>query len=238
MRLLCGVVGWYVGCGSGSGCYNCERPLAWAAYCGTISVQGTAHSLSLAAVLQAAERLGGVQQEVAILRHAAAMPEEERQRQREARQAPGPPPDLLRQLHAAAGSLSSAAAQRQRVGEGVFKPSHVLPTMSVEQFGEVEYARWGWGGRWGGSICRMVAVACRVMVYSGCARPRASVCFDQLGKRRVCERRRLLPALPRPQDGGAAAAGGPGQGAAGQGGGGEERGAAGGGGAAQGGARG
>ncbi len=92
-------------------------------------------------LLQAAERLGSVQQEVAILRHAAAMPEEERQRQGEARQAAGPPPDLLRQLHAAAGSLSSAAVQRQRLTDGVFRPSHVLPTMSVEQFGELEYAR-------------------------------------------------------------------------------------------------
>ncbi|PRW58850.1 TOR signaling pathway regulator [Chlorella sorokiniana] len=93
------------------------------------------------AALQAAERLGSVQQEVAILRLAAAMPEEERQRQREARQAAGPPADLLRQLHAAAGSLSSAAVQRQRLADGVFRPSHVLPTMSVEQFGELEYAR-------------------------------------------------------------------------------------------------
>lgn len=90
---------------------------------------------------QAAERLGGVQQEAAILRHVAALPEEERQRQREARQAAGPPPDLLRQLHAAAGGLASGAAQRQRLADGVFKPSYLLPTMSVEQFGEVEYAR-------------------------------------------------------------------------------------------------
>ncbi|KAI7842410.1 hypothetical protein COHA_004049 [Chlorella ohadii] len=45
------------------------------------------------------------------------------------------------QLHAAAGSLSSAAVQRQRLTDGVFRPSHVLPTMSVEQFGELEYAR-------------------------------------------------------------------------------------------------
>ena len=106
------------------------------------------HLSVLAALLQAAERLGGVQQEVAILRHAAAMPEEERQRQREARQAAGPPPDLLRQLHAAAGSLSSAAVQRQRLVDGVFRPSHVLPTMSVEQFGELEYARCAPGLSW------------------------------------------------------------------------------------------
>ena len=96
-----------------------------------------------------------MQQEAGILAHAAALPQEERQRQREARQAAGPPPDLLRQLHAAAGGLAAGAAQRQRLAGGVFRPSHILPTMSVEQFGEVEYARWVgccWRGE-GGSGC-------------------------------------------------------------------------------------
>lgn len=92
--------------------------------------------------LQAAERLGSLRQELAILRHAAAMPAEQRQRERVAREQRGPLPDLLRQLAAAAGNLSSnASAQRERMGGEVFRPSHVLPTMSVEQFGELEYQR-------------------------------------------------------------------------------------------------
>lgn len=84
-----------------------------------------------------------LQQEVRILRHAAAMPREQREREREKRQAAGPPPDLLRQLQAAAGNLGSAAMQRQRLAAGVFQPSHILPTLTVEQYGEIERRRWG-----------------------------------------------------------------------------------------------
>ncbi|KAL4444923.1 hypothetical protein ABPG77_003973 [Micractinium sp. CCAP 211/92] len=88
------------------------------------------------AALQAAERCGTLQQEVEILRHAAAMPADERQRQREQRAAEGPPADLMRQLGAVA-----AANRRQQLAGGVFRPSHALPAMSVEQFGELEYKR-------------------------------------------------------------------------------------------------
>ncbi|EFN57365.1 hypothetical protein CHLNCDRAFT_142745 [Chlorella variabilis] len=90
------------------------------------------------AALQAAERMGTLQQEVQILAHAAAMPEQQRQREREQRQQAGPPPDLLRQLHAAAGGLAGAGARREQLAAGVFRPGHVQPTMSVEQFGELE----------------------------------------------------------------------------------------------------
>jgi hypothetical protein len=74
------------------------------------------------------------------------MPEDQRQRARQQREAAGPPTDLIRQLQAAAGNLTlstsgSAAVQRQQLAAGVFGPSHVLPTMSVEQFGELEYRR-------------------------------------------------------------------------------------------------
>lgn len=85
--------------------------------------------------------MGTLQQEVQILAHAAAMPEQQRQREREQRQQAGPPPDLLRQLHAAAGGLAGAGARREQLAAGVFRPGHVQPTMSVEQFGELEYRR-------------------------------------------------------------------------------------------------
>ncbi|PSC76424.1 TAP42 like family [Micractinium conductrix] len=96
------------------------------------------------AALQAAERCGTLLQELQILRHAAALPPDQRERQREQRAASGPPPDLMRQLAAAAGNLGlggSAAAKREQLATGVFRPSYTLPTMSVEQFGELEYRR-------------------------------------------------------------------------------------------------
>lgn len=82
-----------------------------------------------------------MQQEVDILKHAASIPEEQREGQRQQRQQSGPPSDLLRQLQAAAGSLGGVAAKRDVLAGEVFRPSHVLPTMSIEQFGEVEYRR-------------------------------------------------------------------------------------------------
>lgn len=91
--------------------------------------------------LQTAERLGSLRQEAKILRHAAAMPPEERQRQQEERQQRGPPADLLRQLQSTATGLSVGAAQRNQLVAGVFRPGYTLPTMSVEQFGELEYRR-------------------------------------------------------------------------------------------------
>jgi immunoglobulin-binding protein 1 len=42
---------------------------------------------------------------------------------------------------AAAMAALSAPSDRQRLQAGVFRPSHILPTMTVEQFGEQEQAR-------------------------------------------------------------------------------------------------
>lgn len=110
------------------------------------------------AALQSAEALGSTQQEVAILRHAAALPPGAREQEARERAARGPPPDLVRQLAAAAGNLSSAGVQRERLAAGVFRPGHELPTMSVEQFGELEYRRCA-GGR-GGDVPGMQGVCC------------------------------------------------------------------------------
>ena len=56
-----------------------------------------------------------------------------------------------------AGNLGlggSAAAKREQLATGVFRPSYTLPTMSVEQFGELEYRRWVGGVEWvGGFSC-------------------------------------------------------------------------------------
>lgn len=110
--------------------------------CTRLARLAAAPAQTLIIVVQAADRLSMLQQEVLVLRHAIAIPEDQRQRQREQRQEAGPPSDLLRQLQAAAGNLGSAAMQRQRLAAGVLQPSHVLPTLTVEQFGEIERRRW------------------------------------------------------------------------------------------------
>lgn len=43
-------------------------------------------------------------------------------------------------LFGIAGSLSKAA-ERQNLAADVFKPGHILPTISVEEFGEIELRR-------------------------------------------------------------------------------------------------
>jgi hypothetical protein len=43
-------------------------------------------------------------------------------------------------LFGIAGSLSKAS-QRQRLVAEVFKPGHILPTVTVEEFGEIEWCR-------------------------------------------------------------------------------------------------
>lgn len=43
-------------------------------------------------------------------------------------------------LFGIAGSLSKAS-ERQRLAAEVFKPGHILPTVTVEEFGEIEWCR-------------------------------------------------------------------------------------------------
>eukprot|EP00887_Chlorella_sp_A99_P004672 scaffold4.g4672.t1 len=96
--------------------------------------------------LQVADRLGSLRQEVQLLRHAASLPEDERQPARgrgtgdaaAAGDTAGPPPPaMLAKLREAVGTLQ--AGRREQLRQEVLRPSHILPTMTVEQWGEVEY---------------------------------------------------------------------------------------------------
>lgn len=90
------------------------------------------------AALQAADRLKSLDQEAALLLHAAALPREQRggggsaaDRQRAGGGA-ALPPAMLAKLREAAGVLAGASvtARRQELRDQVLQPSHVLPTMT------------------------------------------------------------------------------------------------------------
>ncbi|GAB4823929.1 hypothetical protein N2152v2_010975 [Parachlorella kessleri] len=98
------------------------------------------------AALQAAEKVGILRQEMELLAHAASLPEEEGDKP-----PPAAPSELRQKLLAAAGALQGKqraacgggrsmppGPQREQLRQAVFRPSHALPTMTVEQWGEVE----------------------------------------------------------------------------------------------------
>ena len=66
-----------------------------------------------------------VMQELEMLSHAISMPDEERHKP-----LPPPPADLLGELHRAASNLGG---QRQQIASQVFRPSHRLPTRTLQQ---------------------------------------------------------------------------------------------------------
>ncbi|KAK9803022.1 hypothetical protein WJX72_003617 [[Myrmecia] bisecta] len=83
------------------------------------------------AALKATEQIQMLQQEVEMLKHAASIPEDERNRPR-----PGPPPELMEQLMAAARGLEGPSREQRR--QEVFRPSHNLPTVSLAQHAQLE----------------------------------------------------------------------------------------------------
>ena len=92
------------------------------------------------AALKSAESLRSLRQEVEVLSHAANLSEEDRRSHRATSAAP--PQDLLAELRKAAGALKlgSEASRREDIRNSVFHPSHILPTMTVEQQGDIEVA--------------------------------------------------------------------------------------------------
>ena len=95
-----------------------------------------------ASALKSTESLRLLRQEIQVLSHAVRLsPEERESQQRES--AAAVPTDLLEELRKAAGALhvGSTAAQREAVGQGIFRPSHILPTLTVEQQGDIEVAQ-------------------------------------------------------------------------------------------------
>ncbi len=67
-------------------------------------------------------------QEVEVLKHAASLPKDARSR---AVPDQAPPPDLMASLQQAHATLSANPAERMRAE--VFRPSHVLPTMTLAE---------------------------------------------------------------------------------------------------------
>eukprot|EP00891_Asterochloris_glomerata_P008622 jgi/Astpho2/8622/fgenesh1_pg.00126_%23_34_t len=85
---------------------------------------------------QALAQLSLLKQEVQLLQHAAALSPEQRAQQR----APCPD-DLIAQLQGAALNLGRGQTdQRQQLREEVYRPHVALPTISVEQQGDMEIA--------------------------------------------------------------------------------------------------
>jgi immunoglobulin-binding protein 1 len=92
------------------------------------------------AALRSSEALGSLAQELQVVDHAASLSEAERAAPRPP---PAPPAEVLAALRSAAAGLGlgGAAGARERLAAGVFKPSHILPTLTVEQQGDIEVAQ-------------------------------------------------------------------------------------------------
>lgn len=96
--------------------------------------------------MQSAEGIVSLRKEIEVLEHVTSLSDAEKEAQRAA----PPPPELLAQLQGVAAGLrkssmsmslqSQAQGQREILREGVFRPSHILPTLTVEQQGELEVA--------------------------------------------------------------------------------------------------
>lgn len=80
-----------------------------------------------------------VEKEIEMLEAVNKIPEEERMRSVE--KGLEKANELMVALRKASQGLSSVDVARERVRQNVFKPSHVLPTMTVEEFGELEVRR-------------------------------------------------------------------------------------------------
>ena len=104
-----------------------------------------------AVALKSIDSLHSLQQEVVVLRHASNLSLEERQQVRDRTKTPQQ--DLLSELRTAAdnlcigtsgsgsGSGGTAMSQREELRQAVFRPSHVLPSMTVEEWGDIEVAQ-------------------------------------------------------------------------------------------------
>lgn len=102
--------------------------------------------------IKAAEACSSLREEAAILQHVASLPADLRQRA-----ALTPPPELMQQMAEALANLQGssgmqgrqadhhchhcAAQQRARMAAQVFRPSHILPTMTLNQFADEEIAK-------------------------------------------------------------------------------------------------
>ena len=84
-----------------------------------------------------------VRQEMGMLEAVAAMPEDDRMKMRRDIQGQSQENErVMGKLREAVRGLSAGeGGKREALRSGVFKPSHLLPTVTVEQFGDMEVAR-------------------------------------------------------------------------------------------------
>lgn len=101
------------------------------------------------AALKSIENLRAVRQEIEVLHHATNLSDEDRRRStlssssQNSQHSNGTTQDLLAELRKAAGALKVGqdAVQRESLRQAVFQPTHFLPTLTVEQQGDIEVAQ-------------------------------------------------------------------------------------------------
>ena len=101
------------------------------------------------AVSDALGEVPTLQQEVELLKHRASLPTGDKEGTRSSNNKRSEDGDFLRKLAQAASALQKSTLSasssnnsrqcRQDIRSEVFRPSHTVATMSVEQYGEVEY---------------------------------------------------------------------------------------------------
>jgi len=104
-----------------------------------------------AAALKSIESLRAVRDEIGVLRHATSLTFEDRRRksssnlsfQQQQQQHQLQNQEMLAELRKAAGALKLGqdAVHREALRDAVFQPSHILPSFTVEQQGDIEVAQ-------------------------------------------------------------------------------------------------
>jgi immunoglobulin-binding protein 1 len=104
-----------------------------------------------AAALKSIESLRSVRQEIDVLQHATSLTDTDRRKRQSNSNLSSSPTDqqqlqtqeMLAELRKAAGALKlgQEASHRESLRQAVFQPSHLLPTLTVEQQGDIEVAQ-------------------------------------------------------------------------------------------------
>ena len=89
------------------------------------------------AALKASESATMIEEEIKIIQKWLNMSDEEKDKIQEKCIETRVDADVMRQLRAAVQGLS-VDSKRSEIGGAVFRPSHILPTLTIEQFGEIE----------------------------------------------------------------------------------------------------
>jgi immunoglobulin-binding protein 1 len=105
-----------------------------------------------AAALKSIESLRSIRQEIDVLQHATSLTDKDRRKKSNFSSSSSQDPnsqqgqnnqDLLAELRKAAGALKlgQEAVHRESLRQAVFQPTHILPSLTVEQQGDIEVAQ-------------------------------------------------------------------------------------------------